>query len=155
MMVTKSLFSSVCLAALLHSAPHGLTAELPVETFFRNYEYRDAKISPDGDYLAALAPDGPRVGLAIVNLMALKANWAAGFKQLDISSFFWLNNDRLLFYLSEDGYAQGGIYAVNRDGTKLRELVPLHQFHTGILDLLGGASKEILVESLVYAGTWI
>src|SRR5207245_11653777 len=98
----------------------------------------DAKISPDGDFLAALAPDGPRVGIAIINLKALKANWAAGFKQLDISSFFWLNNDRLLFYLSEDGYAQGGIYAVNRDGTKVRGLVPLHQFHTGMLDLVGG-----------------
>jgi len=140
-----------------------MAEELPVETFFRNYEYRDAKISPNGDYLAALAPDGPRVGLAIVDLKALKANWAAqprvanegspGVRQIDVSSFVWLNDDRLLFYVSEDGYAEGGLFAVNRDGTKLRALVAFHQVHTQILDLLGGTSKEILVESAAYAET--
>ena len=153
MMVTRSLFASVCLAAHLFSVPHVLAEELPVETFFRNYEYRDAKISPEGDYFAFLAPDGSRVGLAIFDLKAAKANWAARIKRLDVSWFAWLNEDRLLFHVSEDGYDKGGLFAVNRDGTKLRELVPLHQFHTRVLDLLGGASKDILVESLAYAET--
>ena len=50
--------------------------ELPVETFFRNYQYAEVKLSPDGNYLGVLAPNSNRVGLAIIDMKNQTANWA-------------------------------------------------------------------------------
>src|SRR6516162_552398 len=70
----SSLFT--CCVAAICVAKTAVTAELPVETFFRNYQYNEVKLCPDGNYLGVLAPDSNRVGLAVIDLNQHKANWA-------------------------------------------------------------------------------
>jgi hypothetical protein len=74
--------------------------ELPVETFFKNFEYRDVKISPDGSCLGVLAPVKNRVGLAVIDLKDNVANWAFSDKANDLLKnltnranelFYWCN----------------------------------------------------------------
>ncbi len=129
----------------------GLAAELPAETFFRNYRYREARLSPDGDYLAALAPDKNRVGLAIIDLKTLKANWAFGDRETDVTWLKWATNDRLLFRLAKNGYTLAGLLAVNRDGKKFVPLVRVDDVRTRFLTLLPHSSDEILVTSLAHS----
>src|SRR5580765_848371 len=86
-------------------------AELPVETFFRNYQYDKALLSPDGNYLGVLAPDSNRVGLAIIDLANHQANWAFADRQADVADFFWITTNRLGFRLSRDNYMEGGLMA--------------------------------------------
>jgi dipeptidyl aminopeptidase/acylaminoacyl peptidase len=142
-------FVSVCFAT-----------ELPVETFFRNYEHNEALLSADGDCLAALAPDGNRVGLAIVDLKNKTAHWAFADKYADVASFFWITTNRLGFKLSHDGYDESGLMAVDLDGKRATRLIGARgaaenvgrrlrvDWGTHFLSLLPGSSDEFLVTSL-------
>src|SRR5215471_20746587 len=109
--------ASACLATA------SLAAELPVETFFRNYQYNEAQLSPDGEYLGVLAPDANRIGLAIIDLKKRTANWAFADRLADVDLFFWLTTNRLAFRLSHDGYAESGLMAVDRDGKRSTRLM--------------------------------
>src|SRR6266496_3126727 len=92
-----------------------LAEELPVETFFKNYEYKDAQISPDGTCIGVLAPVENRVGLAIVDLQKNTANWAFSDRMADVEWFEWANTNRLIFGLGREGYTLSGLLAVNKD----------------------------------------
>src|SRR5258708_39405131 len=100
-----------------------LATELPVETFFRNYQYNEALLSPDGDFLGVLAPDANRVGLAIIDLKNNRASWAFADRLADVNNFFWISTNRLAFRLSHDGYAEAGLMAVDRDGKRATRLI--------------------------------
>jgi dienelactone hydrolase len=138
----------------------GFTAELPVETFFRNFHYNEAMLSPDGDFLGVLAPDSNRVGLAVIDLHNKKANWAFADRLADVDSFFWITTNRLAFRLSHDGYAESGLMAVDRDGKNSTRLIGAKgvqanvgrrlwvDWGTHFLSLLPGSPDEFLVTSL-------
>jgi hypothetical protein len=100
-----------------------LATELPVETFFRNYQYNEARLSPDGNFLGVLAPDSNRVGLAVVDLKNHDAKWAFADRLADVDSFFWITTNRLAFRLSHDGYPEAGLMAVDRDGNRSIRLI--------------------------------
>src|SRR5438132_11951431 len=102
------------MVALAWGADLAYAQELPVETFFRNYQYHEVKLSPDGNYLAALAPNRKRVALVVVDLNRRTANWAYANRNLDVSRFEWANTNRLVLWFSKDGYFAGGMVAVNR-----------------------------------------
>jgi dipeptidyl aminopeptidase/acylaminoacyl peptidase len=137
-----------------------LARELPVETFFRNYQYNEARLSPDGDFLAVLAPDSNRVGLAVIDLKNKHANWAFADRLADVDSFFWITTNRLGFRLSHDGYAESGLMAVNRDGKEAARLIGAKgamanigrrlwvDWGTHFLSLLPNSPDEFLVTSL-------
>jgi len=133
--------------------------ELSVETFFRNYQYNQALLSPDGNYLGVLAPDSNRVGLAIIDMKNLTANWAFADRLADVDRFFWVTTNRLAFRLAHAGYAESGLMAVDRDGKKLIRLIGAKgpaanlgrrlavDWGTHFLGLLPGSSNEFLVTS--------
>jgi dipeptidyl aminopeptidase/acylaminoacyl peptidase len=134
--------------------------ELPVETFFRNYEYNEAMLSPDGEFLGVLAPDANRVGLSIFDLRNKTARWAFADRLADVDSFFWLTTNRLAFRLSHDGYAESGLMAVDRDGKRAVRLIGAKgamanvgrrlavDWGTHFLSFLPGSTDEFLVTSL-------
>jgi dienelactone hydrolase len=142
----------------------GPAAEIPVESFFRNLQYNEARLSPDGNYLGVLAPDSNRVGLAIIDLKDHVANWAFADRLADVASFFWLNTNRLAFRLTHDGYAESGLMAVDRDGKRLIRLVGAKgvganlmrrlavDWGTHFLSLLPGSTDEFLVTSFEHTG---
>lgn len=84
----------------------GLAAEPPpVEAFFRNAEFAEVKLSPDGRFLAAIArveaaPDARN--LAVVDIDSKKASVLTGYEKEDIRSFEWVDDERLLFKLDRD-----------------------------------------------------
>jgi dipeptidyl aminopeptidase/acylaminoacyl peptidase len=126
----------------------GIAAELPVETFFRNYQYNEVKISPDGNYLAALAPIKERVGVAVVDLATRKANWAYANRGADVHSFEWISTNRLIVGFTKEIYALGGLIAVNRDGSKISTLIQPLDFRTRFFRALPDSPDEILVTTL-------
>jgi dipeptidyl aminopeptidase/acylaminoacyl peptidase len=110
----------------------GLAAEPPpVEAFFRNAEFAEVKLSPDGRFLAAIArveaaPDARN--LAVVAIDSKKATVLTGYEKEDIRSFEWVDDERLLFKLDRDYDSTSemgeylGTYAIQRDGSKGRVL---------------------------------
>jgi dipeptidyl aminopeptidase/acylaminoacyl peptidase len=101
----------------------------PLSSFFDNSSFNGALLSPSGRYLAAhTSAPGHRVMLAVVDLQANTAKIVAGYGDADIGHVVWVNDERLAFDVTENDVAPGdnflgaGLYAVNRDGSKLMQL---------------------------------
>ena len=120
--------SSVAAAAATTTA----ATLLPAEAFFKHADVLDAQLSPSGTQLAiTTAAGGKRVALVVVDLgPAGKVNRAVVFSDADVTRFNWVNNNRLVFSVTdlasgsgEDRYAAPGLYGVDADGGNLRLLV--------------------------------
>ncbi len=125
--LNKSIHALITGAFLLFS--NMLYAEVPkisVEDFFKNPQYAQVQVSPNGKYLAALAPlKGHRniVVLALDDLKIKKATALTGFDDFDVTTFFWGNDDRIVFTIDKTGTESFALYAVNRTGGKVKTLV--------------------------------
>ncbi len=114
-----------CLAARAKDTP-----PIPVEDFFRFPKYDAMRLSPSGRYIAALVPAQGRQSLAIIDVDSRKAVGGYGFNDIDIGDFRWINDKRLVFSVygrdleAGDQWHGGGLFAVDRDGSDFRELVP-------------------------------
>jgi dipeptidyl aminopeptidase/acylaminoacyl peptidase len=103
---------------------------LPVEGFFQNPVISQVSLSPDGQHLGMLVAlaDG-RVRLATMQIDSSTPKVIAGVDGADVASFNWVNNNRLVFDLTDRQIAVGdkregpGLFAVNRDGTEFRRLI--------------------------------
>lgn len=131
--VTRSL---VC-GWLLTLGGLGVAAEPPqptphpsVEAFFQRAPARKPRLSPSGRYLAiqSLARNN-RMVLAVIDLETRATpKVVAGFFDADIWEHQWVNDERLVFDLSDspDGTTQvqgSGLWAVDRDGGQQRALI--------------------------------
>jgi dipeptidyl aminopeptidase/acylaminoacyl peptidase len=123
-----ALLALACLAA---AAPPPVAAEpQPVRDFVSHGTYGDARISPDGTYLAVTVDRGEQDVLTILrtsDLEIIKVNQLPDDKS--VGRFAWISNERLVFNAIRKlgGYAQpfntGEWYAVNADGSQARPLV--------------------------------
>ncbi len=103
---------------------------VPAADFFRPAAMANPQLSPSGKHLAVhLGGPKGRVQLAVLSVDPPRtAVVVAGFVDTDIGVFFWANDDRLVFSLTDGDEAvanrrPGGLYAVDRDGRDLRMLV--------------------------------
>jgi acetyl esterase/lipase len=104
-------------------------AGAPVEHFFGSPELQEAKISPDGKFVALRrSHSGKRDGLLVLSLEDCTIQPVAQFDNVDVDYFEWVNDQRLVFDTSDSKVAPGdrrkapGIFAVNRDGKEFRVL---------------------------------
>ncbi|MET3108498.1 dipeptidyl aminopeptidase/acylaminoacyl peptidase [Oxalobacteraceae bacterium GrIS 2.11] len=107
---------------------------LPVESFFKNASFSGAAMSPDGQFVALrISNNESRALLAVLDLNTMKSVPVAAFRDADIGYFSWVNDQRLVFSLTDlhaaqaNVYGAPGLFAVNRDGSKFRQLV--ERFH--------------------------
>lgn len=125
-----------CLAAALLAvapllaAPAGAAEPPSTTAFFKRPAVRAPKLSPSGRYLAIQAAGkGDRMWLAVLDLQDLRSpKFIAGFNDADISTHHWISEDRLVFDVSDspDGTTRvngQGLWAVDRDGGDLRQLI--------------------------------
>ncbi|MEP7043241.1 MAG: S9 family peptidase [Dokdonella sp.] len=115
------------LLALL-SAPV-VQAEVPLADFARVAQFRDIKISPEGDYVAASAVVD---GKAVISLIRLDGMKGVNLRPRDldeVADFWWVAPHRLLYSVSqktnglEQPVATGELFAVNADGSNQKMLV--------------------------------
>lgn len=96
---------------------------LPVDYFSRKPEYSQMQLSPDGSTVAALIPWKNRLNLAIIDLASRKGTRLTAIETQDIANFRWINNERLVFSVDDQGNEAFGLYAVNKDGGKAKTLI--------------------------------
>ena len=91
--------------------------ELAVEHFFKNPDFSQLQISPSGKYLAALAPLFGHRNIVVMETADLRnAKALTGMNKYDITTFFWANDDRIVFTFDKEGEEAFGLYAVDRSG---------------------------------------
>jgi dipeptidyl aminopeptidase/acylaminoacyl peptidase len=105
-------------------------ARPPVEAFFAHPNLRGALLSPNGRYLAALSSaKGKRDFLVVFELANNKPTVVAAYNDSDVANFRWVNNDRLVYQVSDNTVGQGdtryypGLYGVDKDGGRMAQLV--------------------------------
>ena len=119
----------VALGFALCTAPAGAEPP-PTAAFFKRPQLRAPKLSPSGRYLAIQAAGkADRMWLAVLDLQTMQApKFIAGFNDADIASHHWVNEDRLVFQVSDspDGSTRvvaEGLWAADRDGSGFRQLI--------------------------------
>jgi dipeptidyl aminopeptidase/acylaminoacyl peptidase len=132
-------------AALMLAAPAMAVEEIPVEDFFKRSLFTSFQLSPDGQYLAAVTPlfENDRRNIAVINLETREAAAITGVKDRDVSGYMWANNDRILFFMDNDGNESFGIFAVNKDGSRPRTLIEPAETQ------IRGGSRVILTASVL------
>lgn len=105
-------------------------AAVPVADFFAYEKFSNALLSPDGRYIAIrVTPPSGRMRLVTMELATQKIAVAASFDDADIGNFYWVNDRRLVYSVVDRETGVGdtlygpGLYAVDRDGTRFRQLV--------------------------------
>jgi dipeptidyl aminopeptidase/acylaminoacyl peptidase len=99
---------------------------LSVQDFFRKPAYGGAMLSPNGRYLAVIAPVEGQRGLAVIDLDARKSTAMKSPGDGDIIRVVWQNDERLVVVIGDLQRASGeppreaGLVAVNRDGSDSR-----------------------------------
>jgi dipeptidyl aminopeptidase/acylaminoacyl peptidase len=135
MRLIRSLCGALALAALCVAPAHAQaqaptsSALPPVESFFENPTFGGARLSPSARYLAArTGGPGRHDVLAVIDLETNQLKVVAGYRDVDIDEFQWVNDERLVFTMTDKTVGQGdvrfgpGLFAVNRDGSKLLQL---------------------------------
>lgn len=107
----------------------GAVTAPPLAAFFGNSSFGGALLSPSGRYLAARSgAPGRRMILAVIDLQTSTPKVVAAFNDADIGHIAWVNDERLAFDVTDrdvgpgDTFLGAGLYAVNRDGSNLRQL---------------------------------
>ena len=128
----RACWLALLLTTALLGAAHAGEATPGPETFFHNQRMTGAEISPDGQtvVLTLAGHDSGRIRLMALDLKTMKFTLLAGYDDVDIRSFHWVNDHRVVFDLIDlqapvedrNKYAWG-LYAVNTDGSMLRQLV--------------------------------
>jgi dipeptidyl aminopeptidase/acylaminoacyl peptidase len=122
----------------------GLT-KLPVEDFFRNPDRLAYKISPDGKYLAFLAPYQQRMNIFVQQVGDTVARRITAITDRDIPRFGWSGNQRLFFLKDIDGDENYYLSTVNIFDGEVKELTRFSGVRTEIVDELTARENTMLI----------
>jgi len=143
----------ILLISIISTSAFSKPSDIPVKDFFKNPEYSGLQLSPNGKYLAVLSPINDRRNIVVMDVDGLKNVRAlTGLKDQNIASFFWANNDQLVFTMDSDGNEAFSLFVVNRTGrSKINELVGSSVSSSGIrsasvIHTLPDDPKHILVQ---------
>ncbi|MXW46089.1 MAG: S9 family peptidase [Gammaproteobacteria bacterium] len=154
--IRSGLFLAISLLAIGAQAQQA--KQYSVSDFFKNSEFAALRLSPNGEWLAALGPYEGRRNLFTMRLSDKAAARLTSFESKgrdesnqDVAFFFWANDERLIFGLDSAGNESFSWFAVNRDGTKGRTLVQgstgivLFPTNTSLLSRLDHDPEHVLV----------
>jgi len=94
-----------------------------VEDFFRNPAFTQMKLSPSGEWVAAVTSVYGRRNIAVLSVDDSEAVAITDARRTDISDFFWATDERIVYTIDIDGNEAFGLFAIDRDGSNWRELV--------------------------------
>ncbi|MCE5233070.1 MAG: alpha/beta fold hydrolase [Mizugakiibacter sp.] len=98
-------------------------APVSFENLARHAQYKNVKISPDGQYLAATAVIKGQTVLALVHLSDMKGTTLRPREEDDVVDFWWVSPTRVLYTVGMrwGGYdaplLTGELFGINADGT--------------------------------------
>src|SRR5215207_3801435 len=125
---------SICIAGALSPVAAVLPqtvraqARLPVEDFFKPSNIRGLSLAPGGKYIAGIRQVNGRANATVVDVATKKSLIVTNFRDADVTSLRWVNDNRLMFSLTDTERGSGdqiggGLSVVARAGTNFRSLV--------------------------------
>jgi len=146
-MMLRSLF-----IALLTTPLFAFPKPIPVEDLFKNAEFIGFQISPDGTHVAALGEWEDRYNLFVFNLETGEPKRLTAMKRNNVNGLVWASDNRILYFMDEDGNETFGMFGIDKDGGNPQVLVPTlqsksgYQFrYTSLIDILKDDPDHVLV----------
>jgi len=118
---------------------------IPMKDFFRNPESAVFGLSPDGSHLAFLKPWENRLNVHVQKIGEEESTCITGATERDIAGYFWANNNRIAYVQDTSGDENFRLYAVNIDGSDLKELTPFEKVRVELIDRLKNDDEHILI----------
>ena len=120
---------------------------IPREILFGNPERTSPKLSPDGKYLAYLAPDDKNIlQVWLREIEKEEAKKLTDDKKRGIQGYFWTYNPEQLIYLQDaDGDENFHLYSVNINSNIVRDLTPFQGVKAAAFNPEPEFPDEILV----------
>jgi len=156
-----AILSAIALVSMTATASDEAVAAIPsYEALAAKAEFRQAEISPTGEYLAVDVVHEERRALAVLATKDLEVISVSGFYDAEVGGFEWINDERLVLTIMrkrpgrEAPGSYGEIYAVNADGSAPKYLYGLNADEpvTAYGDLLGKIDdRHVLVQSFPFA----
>jgi dipeptidyl aminopeptidase/acylaminoacyl peptidase len=128
--------------------------KLPVETFFQVPSMTNLQFSPDGTKILCIVPFERRPNLMVIDLVKKQKTLLSKFSDKRVASPMWATNDRILFWVDEDGKEQWKLYAQNADGSDPTHLSPNISFGPP-LRRIKGDDRNIIVNARYSRNDWI
>lgn len=128
-MINKLLYAG-CLVCVTASA--SAAEPVALSDFFRAREFSDVRMSPDGEYIAAIVrvSDQPQArNIVTMHLDSGESRVITGYTDSDVRSLFWANDERLVFNVDKGFDTPGepaqyrGSFVINRDGSDGKSIV--------------------------------
>ncbi len=139
--------TAIVLAGIFSCAPktEKQAPLIPMKDFFRNPVKSSFQLSPNGEYLAFKQPWENRMNVFVQKIGEEKAVRITEAKARDIAGYFWANNERIAFIQDKGGNENFHLFAVNIDGTNLKELTPFEGVRARIIDDLEDNPDEMII----------
>ncbi len=119
---------------------------IPLEDFFRNPDKTAFLLSPDGKHLAFLAPYNNRKNIFVQALGdSVPAKRITAVTDRDLSSFFWANNERLVYTRDFGGDENFHLFSVGLNGNDEKDLTPFPKVRVNIIDILDDDEEHIII----------
>jgi len=99
-----------------------LAEDIPLEKLFASNSLGRFRISPDGRTASALGLWKGSMNLFAIDLETQEAKRITNIKKQNIDTYFWANDNRLVFTLNYDGFESQGLFAIDIDGSDYRVL---------------------------------
>ena len=116
-------------AFLLTAWANAATAAVPLADFARHAQFRDIKISPQGDYLAASAVVDGKAVLSLIHLTDMKGVNLRPRETDEIADFWWVAPHRVFYTVCtktgglEQPVGTGELFAVDADGSSAKAVI--------------------------------
>ena len=99
----------------------------PLEDFFRRPALSSVSLSPDGRAVAAIRDVNGRRNIFVFDLASRKSTIVTNFRDSDVRSVGWVNNQRLHFTMIDLARGLGdqigsGLFVIDKDGSDFRPL---------------------------------
>ena len=119
--------------------------QIPIEDFFKNPDKTAFMLSPDGKYISYLKPYNNRLNIFVQTLDGRNVTRLTSGKNQNIAHYFWGNNSELLYLKEQDENDKPLLYAVRKDGSNTRNLLPFKNVKIRIISKGRIPNNEILL----------
>ena len=122
---------------------------IPLKDFFKNSQITQVKISPNGKYLAYLKAWEGRMNIHVRPVDHSETERRISSQsERDIPTFFWKENDTLIYMQDKGGDENYHIFHAFADGSGEKDLTPFDEVKVQVVDDLDNISEEeMLIET--------
>ncbi|MEP7128262.1 MAG: S9 family peptidase, partial [Chitinophagales bacterium] len=118
---------------------------IPLEDFFRNPEKTRYQLSPNGDYLAYMAPWKNRLNIFTRHLDSGDVWQVTSETERNVSGYFWGSNNRIVYLKDKGGDENFHLFSVTVTGTEDKDLTPYESVTVQVIDDLVDYDDELII----------